>query len=165
MALNDVVIMAAYFAAILILNSKDSLIMFAATAIGILYSYSTLFEYSTPTQVHLFYIITLLLFGNFAKSWVVKYPILLMVALNILMIWDFYYYANVETWAYENFGVNASIIHAFIILSLFYGRRNIISNNLFYVRLRRMLASHLHYSNSRKLSGCGNIEKNKISEA
>lgn len=89
----------------------------------------------------------------------------MMVILNVVMAWDAYNYANIQTWHYLNYATNTTLIHLVIICTLFAGRKRILHDNLFYVGLRRMLTNTAALPSAGQLSSRGDSERNQIKKA
>lgn len=161
----DLLIIAVYLVALIMLASRDAAVAFGVMAVSCAFSSSILFDMATSVQVHLFYIITSLIFIGLSRSRAPAIAMSLMVVLNIFMALDAHYYAQTKTWAFNHYAVNTSLVHLAIVLSLFHGRTNVISYHSIHARLRNLFAGAAYLSRSRFISSGNTIKTNKITEA
>ena len=165
MPYSDLVTIAVYIAATLILTSRGVIAPFLAVMVCCIYGASNLFDISTAVQAHLFIMITYLTLIPFATDKKVKISMFLMVLLNIVMTWDAHFYGQIQTWHFTHYATNTTLIHCIIISSLFIGKRNIIHNNLLYAGIRRMLNSTAAISGDRQLPRVDTDEADKRNKA
>lgn len=135
----------AYVLALAITDTRQLRLSFFCLVSCVLMSSSLIYDYLEGYTLHLGYSIIYLFCVKYIKELKAIIALCIMAWFNLLMSWDAYHYATIETWLFNNYIGITTCCHCIIIFVCIDWRRIINSVNNMLSDLRHLWLNNCHF--------------------